>query len=610
MSTELLKYYNRELAYLRKLGAEFSAAHPGVAANLGIGAEGENDPFVGRLVEAVAFLNARTRLKIEDDFPEVSSAMLDVLYPHYQRPIPSSAIVQFQLDTGQADRLDGHAIRRKSQIRSEPVDGTPCQFHTCFDVTCWPIKITAAKLEGQPISAPQTSFSAKSAGALCLEITGFSEDFPLSELSLGTLRAFLRLQAPFSFDLYELLMNHVLGVAMVDAQGSPDRHTLLEPDAIQPVGFAPDEGLVDYPAQSFLGYRLLSEYFACPEKFLFFDLQLGSKLKSVKSRQARIYFYLDRHLPELELQVSKDTFALGCTPIVNLFQHRAEAIRLTQMNTEYPLVPDARRPAAYEVYSIDRVVGTARGEEPLEFAPFYSVKHERDAASQRAFWHSVRRGAPRRRGAADPGTDLWLSFVDLDFKTIERTDWTVDVETTCLNRNLPSRLPFGGDRPHLQYEGEGVVTVKCVTAPTPALRPPLEHGNRWRLLSHLNLNHLSLAESKEGCEALREILRLYDFQDSSETARNIEGVVGLQSQPIASRVPGPMASVICRGLEIRLKLDDEAFTSGGRYLFASVLEHFFGLYASINSFTQTVLVGSQDQEIRRWPPRAGQLVLL
>jgi len=110
MSNELLKYYNRELAYLRKIGAEFAEAHPGVAANLGVGAEGENDPFVGRLIEAVAFLNARTRFKIEDDFPEISGSMLDVLYPHYQRPFPSASIAQFQLDIGQADRLEGHLV--------------------------------------------------------------------------------------------------------------------------------------------------------------------------------------------------------------------------------------------------------------------------------------------------------------------------------------------------------------------------------------------------------------------------------------------------------------------------------------------------------------------
>ncbi|MCU0875373.1 MAG: type VI secretion system baseplate subunit TssF, partial [Pirellulaceae bacterium] len=176
----------------------------------------------------------------------------------------------------------------------------------------------------------------------------------------------------------------------------------------------------------------------------------------------------------------------------------------------------------------------------------------------------------------------------------------------------PSRLPFGGGQPLLQLASGGpIAQIQCLTQPTATLRPALRHGTVWRLISHLSLNHLSLAENVEGADALREILKLYDVADSPETRALIQGLVGVSCRRVVGRAGGPVSAGFCRGLEVTLKFDEEKYTGGGVFLFASVLERFLGLYVSVNSFTKTVATTTKREEpLRRWPPRAGEQVLL
>ena len=113
MSDELLPYYERELGYLRHLGAEFARQHPKIAGRLRMGGDAIEDPHVSRLIESVAFLNARVRRKLDDGFPELVDALLNVLHPHFLAPIPSMAIVRFEIDP-ESTAAYAPAIRRWS----------------------------------------------------------------------------------------------------------------------------------------------------------------------------------------------------------------------------------------------------------------------------------------------------------------------------------------------------------------------------------------------------------------------------------------------------------------------------------------------------------------
>lgn len=606
MVDDLLPYYHRELSYVRRLAAEFAETHPKIAGRLRLSQDAIEDPHVDRLIQAFAYLTARVRRKLDDDFPELTEALLNVLYPHYLSPIPSMAIAQLACP---GDLAGAHLVPAGTQIETEALAGESCQFRTCYPATLWPITVEAASLRGRPIVAPANPRAAGAVAVLRLTLRCLSPDMTFTKLGPERLRFFLRGQPQLVLPLYELIFNNAVSVALADSANDP-APVLLRPECICPVGLERADGLLDYPARSFVGYRLLTEYFTFPEKFLFFDLtQLSAKVLLDAKNKLEVFIYLNKTSTELERNIDAEEFALGCTPIVNMFRQRAEPIHLTRSISEYRVVPDARRPGVMEVYSVDSVVGTGPDGTETPFLPFYSVKHAAVVRAQRTFWHPARRAA----GERDPGSEVFLSIVDLDFNPSAPADTILSVETTCLNRDLPSKLPYGGGHPYLQLvePQPGVASLQCITPPTPTIRPPTRNRALWRLISHLSLNHISVSRDEHGAEALREILKLYDFRDSSETRIAIDSLLDIRSRRGMARAPSSDMGAFCRGLDIEIVFDEQRFVSNGLFLLAAVLERFLALYGSINSFTRlTVKLQGRPGVLRQWRPRAGDQELL
>jgi type VI secretion system protein ImpG len=628
MSDQLLPYYHRELAFIRRLGGEFARQHPESAAGLELGPDTCADPHVERLIMAFAYLTARIRRKLDDDFPEIPNALLGVLYPHYQAPIPSMAIIQFQLDRGQGSLTKGYPIERGSPVETQPIEGEPCRFRTCYPVRVWPMEVTRASLGDISSDAPILPRDATA--ILRIGLKCFVKDMTFAKLQLepepepdsasdpesrperSMLRFYLKGQPQHVNLLYEVLFNNRLEVTVANA-GDPSPPIRLGPECVKPVGFEEDEGMLPYSSRSFLGYRLLTEYFTFPEKFRFLDVTgLTPKVRSGLGNEIEICFYLDRTSSDLEKNIDKDTFRLGCTPVVNLFEKQADPIALTHHDSEYRVVPDARRPLGTEVYSVDRVTGTSPGGEEVEYQPFYSFKHAAPRSEMQSFWYATRKPSVKSVDRVDHGTEVCLSLVDLDFKTGTKPDRTVDVATTCLNRDLPNQLPFGGGQPVLHLTGGGPFSkVACLTKPTRTLRPDLGEGAMWRLISHLSLNHLSIADREKNPEALREILKLYDFADSAETRAKINSILHVGSERVVGRVRDEQHTGFCRGVKVDIEIDEERFSDNGLYIFASILERFLGLYCSINSFSQLSISTKKSQEaLCEWAPRTGDRVLL
>ena len=603
MADELLTYYERELSFLRQTGAEFAASYPKIASRLLLEADKCEDPHVERLIQAFAFLAARIRHKLDDDFPEITDSLLSVLYPHYLAPVPSMAIVQFVLDAERGKLTEAFRIPRAARLFSPPVSGAPCRFRTAYPVTLWPLTVASARLA--PADGLGASKRAVSVIRLGLRAQGGTS---IAGLRPDTLRFFLHGEGHQTWPLYELLCNNVREVQLRPGAGKPGPPIRLGPDCIRPVGFAPDEGLLPYGPRSFLGYRLLHEYFSFPEKFLFVDVTgLAAAAKAGFTEELEILIFLD-HMPQLGEVVTPGTFRLGCVPVVNTFEQIAEPIRVSQTDSEYRVVIDGRRQDATEVYSVDSVVSVSPDDpDPVVYRPFYSFKHEIDQDKQRTFWYATRRPSDRK---GDAGTEVYLSLVDLDFKPSRPAADTLTVHVTCTNRDLPARLPFGGERGLLELEGAAPLSrILCLTKPTTVARPRMGRGAQWRLISHLSLNYLSICDG--GREALQEILRLYDFSGSPVVRQQIAGILDVKSRRVVGRPSSMPWNGFCRGLEVTVDLDEEHYVGTGVYLFASVLERFFGLYSSLNSFTQLVAQTRQRKEpLKRWPPRAGEQILL
>jgi type VI secretion system protein ImpG len=606
MSDELLDYYNQELTYLRRLGAEFGAENPKIAGRLGLDRDAIEDPHVARLVESFAFLTARIRRKLDDDFPELSEALLDTLYPHYLAPIPSMTIVQFD---AQAESTGPVRIPRGTMLETEPVsakgprsrgaaDQVPCRFRTTFETTLWPMWVETAALVERPFSFATTP-RAESSDAVVRIVLRCAKQATIRELNPKRLRFFITGTPRTANHLYELLLNRTVDVALGN---DPDdrRPVSLGPGALLPVGFASEDGMLPYSPRSYLGYRLVTEFFAFPQKFLFFDVAIPtpSALSQIGSHLELLLYVRDaRDLGTLD--VTESSFALGCTPAVNLYTHRADPLTLTGHRSEYRIEPDARHPLAHEIYTLEKIVPVKSGRASLR--PLHSLEHGVSDEGD-LFWYGRRRRAP----AGTTGTEMYLSLVDASASPTG-VDVEVSVETTSLNRDLPGRLQFGPGRPKISLleAGAAVAGLRCLTPPTPTLRPALGRGSAWRLVSHLALNHLSLAGGADGALALKEILRLYDFRDAQESRQMIEGVTSITSEPASRRLEIAGRSTIAAGAEVRVELDRNAFP-GSVFLFASVMRQFFAHQATINSFIQLVArLRGREEDLRRWPPQVG-----
>lgn len=618
MRSELLEYYERELSFLRQMGAEFAEKYPKVAARLQLEPDKCDDPHVERLLEAFAFLSARVRLKIDDEFPEITEALLGILYPTFLAPMPSASVVQFVLNPEQVSLQTGQTVAKGATLASAPVDGIPCRFRTAYPVTIWPIELRTARFEQAP---PVTIDGRDARTMLRLELRVLG-DTPVGDLKekaaegeerpLSSLRFYLQGEGRTVYALYEALFNDVLAVEIRPSANAPDSAAVvLGPEALRPAGFADDESLLPTPDRLFKGYRLLHEYFTFPEKFLFVDLTGLERLRGGAFKDTLDVRILLARPFAAERGVTAQTFRLHATPVVNLFPLVAEPIRVHQLTHEYRVVPNVRRPGAHEVWSVDRVTSTSADAESVRtYEPFFAFRHDAERAGQTALWHATRRPSERKD---DEGTEVFLTLVDMNFDpSVPDTD-TLSVHVTCSNRDLPARLPFGNPDGDFQLEGPGVFTaIRSLVKPTACLRPPLRRGAHWRLISHLALNVLSLVEREGdgGPEALREILRLYDVADSSVTRQQIDGISGLSSRrvvrPVRDLHPG-----FVRGLEVSIEFDEQNFVGSGFFLFASVLERFLALYSSINSFSQLVASTKQREGVvRRWPPRTGSQIVL
>jgi type VI secretion system protein ImpG len=411
------------------------------------------------------------------------------------------------------------------------------------------------------------------------------------------------------------LFNNCTQILIRDPEASPKKPMLrLPPTALRAMGFRDEEALLEFPRRSFTGYRVLQEYFAFPEKFFFVELNGLDQLAAAGfGSRAEVIFLIspyeraDRQ-QMLELGVSAKAFRLNCAPVVNLFPHTAEPVHLDQTRHEYPVIPDIRRRSALEVFSVDDAMSSnPRSQEIVHFDPMYSYRHSLREETGKAFWKATRRPSGRKN---DDGTEVWISLVDLSGHSARPGVETLTVHCTCSNRDLPARLPFGNESGDFEIEGVSVIKrIVTLRKPTPTLRPPTGGARLWRLISHLSLNYLSLVE--EGKEAQQEILRLYNFSESTFLDRQVTGIASVSSRRQFARVVSEHGISFARGTRVDMELDEEQFVGGGVYLFAAVLEYFLGLYVTLNGFSQLSVRTRQRKELlKQWPPRAGHRILL
>ncbi|NTJ44602.1 type VI secretion system baseplate subunit TssF [Agrobacterium larrymoorei] len=594
MADGFLEKYNDELFALRKRASRFAEAFPKIAGRLRMTGDVADDPHVERLIQSFAYSAARVRQKLDDEFPELSDSLLETLYPHYLAPIPSMSVVQFAQSPALATM---QTLPRHSEILAEPVGGESCRFRTTQDVNIVPLEISAATLSGQPIDAPYSTAIAGAASCLRLSLrTTSPRPSTFREMGLKSLDVFISSAWQQATALYELLANHCVGISL--AQHSEDRNAVFLPASnLNPSGFARDQAMLPYPANSFDGYRLLTEFFALPQKFLF--LNIGG-LDRWMGGDCELYIYLDAADTRLERMVTAKDFVLNASPVVNLFKQNCEPVSLDGTRTEYRLLPDARRQRTREVYAVEHVHLTDRAGQIEKTAPFFGRTQRSNGSN--VFWQTY-----RRFDEEDGSSDTDIAFVDEKRGPLGPLDVVASIDTLCINRELPSQLPFGGGHPFLQLStgNEAIQSIHALMPPTAAVRMTERSAREWRLVSHLLLNHLSLFDN--GGAPLKDILSLYAFRDAPETRQLVEAISKVEARNSHARI----GSAMVPGTDVTLEFDPSLIDRPAAFIFASVLNHFFGLYTSINSFTRlTATMRGHSEPIAHWPARAADRPLL
>jgi type VI secretion system protein ImpG len=612
---QLLPHYERELGYLRRNLREFAERYPKIAGRLLISGEVCEDPHIERMIESFALLNARIAKRLDDDYPEFTEALFEVLYPHYLRPFPSCSIAHMDFAGAAAQQTSASVIERGTQLTTRPVRGAACTFRTVYPVTVAPLALADASFAAI-IKAPEAVRPPGGAtSSVSLTIASTAQEVSIAQLDLSSLRVFIDGEPSFCAALRDaLFMRTVAAYAEADGDG---RWIALAGIPVSAAGFDDDEALIDFPARSHAAYRLLTEYFCFPEKFNFFDIDLASITAAVAPGAKSITLHLalcgmrsDSNTARMLETLSTNNVLLGCTPVVNLFRQRGEPIRLTHTTASYPVLADARRAFAFEVQSIDSVRlvrQTPQGESVVQFRPFYSLKHAQTPEQNGHYWAMRRDDTLAERS---PGFETQISIVDIDFDPAEVETDTLNLELTCSNRDLPSALGYGQRGGDLFLEGgSSGRAISFLRKPTTSYRFERGHGAHWRLISHLSLNHLSLADG--GLDAFREMLALYDLPRSPSSQRQISGIAAIDQKAASAWLPGNPFACLVRGVEVRLTIDEEAFVGSGIHAFAHIIERFLALYVHANSFTQLVVVSNKTgEELFKCTPRSGDSSLL
>ncbi|CAH1043253.1 type VI secretion system baseplate subunit TssF [Halomonas sp. TD01] len=586
----LNRYYRDELNFLKRQGREFAEANPGLSRFL---SERSTDPDVERLLEGFAFLTGRMREKVEDEFPELTHSLISMLWPNYLRPVPSMTVIQF------TPKLHGlsqqQQVKRGTELASIPVEGTSCLFRTCHDVALYPLVHGGVDARHtREISIVELSLEVHS-------------DQPLNTLGIDALRLHLGGDGYTARTLY-LWMSHYLAHLELEVNG---QRQSIATNALQAVGFESDQALLPYPRNVHQGYRILQEYLCFPEAFHFFDVQgIGQLLPSAASDSVTLRFVFSRPLPT-DARVKNEHLALYCTPAINLFDHDAEPVDLTGERSQYRIRPSSKMPAHYETYSVDSVLGHLEGSQSgsqaslRRYVPFESFQHQIESDKGREALHYRVRVSNSLRG---DGFDHDIAFTREDEQLCLGRRETISLGLTCSNRELPEQLTVG-DVCVGTNDSPTFATFRNITRPTQVLRPAIDDGLLWVLISNLSLNYLSLLNR----DALCAVLRAYDFRalvdrQAERVAHNrLTGIVDINTQPVDRLRKG----LPVRGLRSIMTLDQNAFgDEGSLYLFGSVLARFLSLYASINSFHELQIINRHNQERYVWSLQAGQQPLM
>ncbi len=568
------KYYQEELHKLRELAKEFSVAHPAAAPML---TSESVDPDVERLLEGTAFLTGHLQHKIDDDFPEIIHWLMDIVYPHYLRPVPSISIVSF---TPKPSLLESINVPAGTFLSAKEKNGVKCRFQTGSDLEVHPMNIISAQSK-----ADENEYKI----SVSMELPGF----PLSQWSSDKLSFFLSGSYAKASNIFACFTQYLSKIKIID-RNNPAEY-ILPLKNFKSNGFDKENSLFSYPSQSFSGFSLLQEYFIFPQKFLFFELS-GLKKWQNRSEGNQFDIVFEFKKPGFEFPlVTKDDFSLFCVPVINSFPHEAEPLLVDHTKEKNRIRPSSKTGSGYQIYSIDKVKGFIQGNvQPIEYFP---MDHFSSETKNKSFYKAVK--------SISPITDLYEVYLCLAYSQA-RSDFgreTLSIDLTCTNGLEPESIMPGDICEHTSNSPE-LLNFTNITPPTANVEPPLEGDTLWRMLSHMSLNLLSIKDA----DSFKKLLQLYIFPNSrdkgmvSANQKRIQGISDFSIENEDRLIRG----MVVRGEKITITVSKDDFASmGDVIMFGSVIDEFFSRYSSINAYVRLCINEAISGESFTWMPRIG-----
>lgn len=616
MHPELIGLYNEELQHLRRETDEFAAECGSAAAMLALDKSHVPDPYVERLIEGVAYLAARVRLKLDSQYPVFTQQLLDVLFPGWLAPSPPACVFRLAPDLKDPKLLAGPTVPRGHRVRgdSRSQAGVHCEFEIGRDLRLWPLVVRAVTYSASSPAISPPGAPARSASTLRIEL----------ELALGADLSTLQIAAlPFFVDLKKqaetgLLMELLLGRCQgVSVSGAGDEGLQwLDDEDVRHLGFGSEEALFPIPLRAQAGARVLREYAAFPEKFNFFELaRLDTVLPSLKGRTLVLTFHFQAAEKRLEGVVRAESVALHCVPAVNLCSRHLLPIQVDPGQVEF-LVNANSGTARREVVKVERVTAGKTGFErvfapvfdyaskgPFNTSSYYALRRQRRSARADERASADKRGSSTAladESGPSERTDLFISLSERGAGPHGADVRTLAVTALCMDREAAASLHGGAE-----YSTQDLLPLKsigCVAGPSEPLDYPNSGALPWQALSQLYVNHLSLRGSKptEGADALRAMLHLYAPSRAHFLAGEARALREVHTEQITRRLPRRGELAFGRGIGVRVKIDKSVLGGGSPFMLGAMLDHYLASHVAINSFAELTLEMSDSPQPLTW----------
>ncbi len=622
MIEEFLQLYNDELSYLRKQGEAFSKAYPKTAGRLSLGQGVIEDPLVGRLLESFSFLTAHVRYRSKTEINRIIQSFLDIIYPGFFLPIPAFSTVQFspkkQLETA-------YTISPNTELQVTGLDQVHCTFSTCYATTVWPIVVSNVIFKRHQAKRGERTIQSDIKSVLKITLSALKEGTILSTMAIKQLRFFINAESTTRFLIYDLIMQHTRAIIL---RGESGLEVTIPSHLLKQVGFGDDETVLPFPSHAFSGHRLLSEYFAYPEKFAYFTLdRLDEYLVDEMGCQVEIEFCLNQSNFDLEKSIEQKTFLLGCSPIINLFEQEGDPIKIDHSQSEYQVFSDAHRAMEdIEIYQVKRLeVNSSAHVGKVNCAPYFGHKHHHLTSThqdqkQMLYWSVCRKPCWELGFNHIYGDEVFISLSGFSSPDADYQNelMMVSPRLLCSNRDRVSQLSSGDSALRFRFSKhdheliESIHSVMSMKLPVYHANPKQRSENSFPdLISSLLVNHLGYDNDEKNLAILKDILTFYAMRISnahaiSEVESLIQqGILSVETKKVIERHPYGLKQGFCSGLEYILTINEDYFSENSAYLFGAVIREFLSMNCSMNSFIRLVLKSKQRGEIARFKPELG-----